>query len=99
MGVKISQPFSYDLCVIIRYIYNPTQSQLGIKRLHQHIDKELSKRIIDLYDNVGPSKLPKGAHKLLDTADYVIPKLPKEIHRGINMEFYKFMSKKIRALK
>ncbi|ACB84651.1 nucleotidyltransferase domain-containing protein [Natranaerobius thermophilus] len=87
-----------DLCVIVRYINNPSKAQLGIKNLNNYIDENLNKKLIDIYNNICPERLPHGVKQLLDVADEMIPKLPEEVRAGINEFFYNYMSKKIRDL-
>lgn len=95
---RLASHLSGDLSIILRYIYDINNAKLGFKRLHKKLDEELCGKLAKAMDLSGPSYLPTGVVLLVDIASEIIDKLPNEISRKININFFNFMSDKIKSL-
>ena len=87
------------LSIILRYIYDPNNAQLGLKRLNKKLGKDKHDKLTMAMDLLGPSHLPQGAKILTEITDEVLEELPKEISNKINKIFFHSMAKKVRELK
>lgn len=87
------------LSVILRYMYDPNNAQLGLKRLYKKCDKDKHDKLSRAMDLLGPSHLPQGVKILTEITDEIIEELPKEISSKINKAFFNNIARKIRELK
>lgn len=87
------------LSIILRYMYDPNNAQIGLKRLYKKCDKDKHDKLCRAMDLLGPSHLPEGVKILTQITDEVIEELPKEISNKINKVFFNNMARKIRELK
>lgn len=87
------------LAIILRYMYDPDNAQLGFKRLNKKMDKEKHDKLTMAMNLFGPSYLPQGVKILAEITEKVLEELPKEISNKINKVFFNSMAEKIRALK
>lgn len=95
---RLASHLSGDLAIILRYIFDKNNAKLGFKKLYRKLDSDLNERLHKAMDLLGPSFLPKGVIQLIDIANELIEKLPNEISAKINMDFFNYMSNKIRNL-
>lgn len=86
------------LSIILRYMYDPNNAQIGLKRLNKKLDKDKHDQLAKAMDLLGPSHLPEGVKMLVKIADEVLEQLPKEISNKINKRFFSDMARKIRKL-
>jgi hypothetical protein len=87
------------LAIILRYIYDPNNAQLGFKRLSKKLDKEKHDKLTMAMDLLGPSYLPQGVKILNEITEEILEELPKEISNKVNKIFFNSMAEKIRELK
>lgn len=98
-AARLASHLSGDLSIILRYVYDIDNAKLGFKRLYKKLDEELNMKLSKAMDLSGPSYLPKGVILLVDIASEIIDKLPSEVSKKININFFNFMSDKIKRLK
>lgn len=96
---RLSSHITGYLAIILRYIYDPNNAQLGFKRLNKRLDKEKHDKLTMAMDLIGPSYLPQGVKILAEIIDEVLEELPKELSNKINRVFFNTMAMKIRELK
>lgn len=96
---RLASHLSGELSIILRYLYDKNNAKLGFKRLYKCLDADLYNKMVEAMDLLGPSSLPKGVVQLVEIADELIEKLPKEISSKINRTFFNYMSNKIQGLK
>lgn len=87
------------LSIVLRYMYDPNNAQIGLKRLNKKLDKDKYDQLSKAIDLLGPSYLPEGVKMLVEITDEVLEQLPKEISNKINRRFFRSMAGKIRDLK
>lgn len=95
---RLASHLSGDLSIILRYIFDINNAKLGFKRLYKSLDEELYKKLSKAMDLSGPCYLPRGVILLIDIAYEIINKLPNEISSKININFFNYMSDKIKKL-
>lgn len=86
------------LSIILRYIYDRENSQLGLKRLHKKMDKDMNYRLSNAMDLLGPSNVLKGVKSLIEIIKDIISKLPENTSNKINKTFFNYMTEKINRL-
>ena len=90
--------YSY-LSIILRYMYEPNNAQMGLKGLGKVLSKEKLNKLTGAMDSIGPSYLPEGVKILIEIVNEVLEELPKEITNKVNKLFLNTMISKIEKLK
>ena len=87
------------LSIILRYMYDPNNAQLGLKRLNKKLDNNKLDKLTSAMDLLGPSYLPEGVKMLAEILNETLEELPKQIFDKVNKIFLNSMIRKIRELK
>lgn len=95
---RLGSHISGYLSVILRYVYDKDNAQLGLKRLYKKMDDSMYEKYKNAMDLIGPSYLPDGVILLCEIAEEILEKLPEEISAKINKKFFYFMFKNIKTL-
>jgi predicted nucleotidyltransferase len=90
--------YSY-LSIILRYMYDADNAQIGLKGLDKVLSKDKLNKLIGAMDLLGPSYLPEGVKVLIEIINEVLEELPKEITKKVNKLFLNTMINKIEKLK
>ena len=93
-----SHIYSY-LSIILRYIYDFNNAQMGLRGLYKLLSKDKLNKLIRAMDSLGPSYLPEGVKVLIEIINEVLEELPKEIAKKVNKLFLNTMINKIEKLK
>lgn len=96
---RLGSHISGYLSLILRYIYDRDNAMLGLKRLHKKLDSKMYNKYENAIDLIGPSYLPKGVILLAEIEEETLGKVPEEISKDINKQFFYFMFDKIKSLK
>lgn len=96
---RLGSHISGYLAIILRYIYDRSNSRLGFKRLHTKLDDTMHKRLLEAMDLLGPSNVLRGVILLLEIAREIMNTLPKEISNRINQKFFRYMFDKATKLR
>ena len=95
---RLGSHLSGNIAIILRYMYDPNNAQLGFKRLFMSLDKEKHNQLIEAMNLLGPSFLPKGVQLLSELANELLNELPKEFASKVNIKFFNYMLEKIRKV-
>lgn len=87
------------LSIILKYICDPDNAQLGAKGLSNKLDRDRYDKFTEAVDNLGPSYLPQGVKILAQITNEIIGELPKEIYDKVNKKFLDSMINKVNKLK
>lgn len=86
------------LAIILRWLYDSDNAQLGLKRLYKKMDNNMLDRLSKAMDLLGPSSVLQGINQLIKIVDEVIEMLPKNISDRVNKKFFDFMVERIISL-
>ena len=95
---RLASHISGELVLLVRHVYDPSNGQLGFKKINQTIPEAVYQALSDGLDGISPANLPDGLCALLDLVEETISKLPDDITSAMNMRFYSFMAERIRVL-
>lgn len=96
---RLGSHISGYLSIILRYIYDTNNAQLGLKRLHKKLDRDIYNKLVSAMDLLGPSSILQGVKILVEITNEVIEKLPEYISNKINTVFFNYIVGKIKELK
>lgn len=83
------------ISMVLRYIYDEKNSQLGMKRLYKYLPEAYRDEFIDILNYLTPSSLEIGVKKLVSFAEKILLSLPFNIKNQINIDFFEMMKKRI----
>ena len=95
---RLSSHLSGHMAMIMRYISDPENAQLGYKRLHQKQDAALSTQLAEALNYATPDALPKGVQLLTLLAETLLEQLEDDVTNDINIAFFDFMKDRIERL-
>lgn len=98
-STRLASHLTGHITMILRYIYNEENSQLGAKRIYKYLPKDLNDEFIDILNNLTPNFLRIGINKLVEFANKLLNSLPNEIKDNININFFKMMEERLKLLK
>lgn len=97
-AARLAQHFSGYVAMIFRYLTDPKQAQLGMKRLHQYNHPADHAALSEAMENLGPSTSLKGLNRLLQLVHSVIERFPETLTDWENQYFFGHMKARIEAL-
>ena len=94
-AARLAQHASGYVSMIFRYLTDPKQARLGMKRLHQYNDPADQAALSDAMEYLGPSTSLKGLKMLLQLTASVIERYPETLTDWENQYFFEHMSNRI----
>ncbi|MCL2350074.1 MAG: hypothetical protein FWC67_01210 [Defluviitaleaceae bacterium] len=80
---------------ITRFVHDPENAQLALKRIHKGISDELHQEFLGILQNATPANILTAMKDLTLLLEKVIDKLPADIKSGANMKFFEMMKGRI----